>query len=86
MLRSAGPRAHVTPRSPPKKKFRDLIQGPRLALLRFLNNCAGFCCGGAGYCPPVREVSAPAATCVFGDLSLAFGVARRPGGPNASPP
>jgi hypothetical protein len=43
-------------------------------------------CGGAGYCPRVREVSAPATTCVFGDLSLAFGLARRPGVPNASPP
>jgi len=47
---------------------------------------AGLDCGGAGYCPRVRKVYTLAATCVSGDLILAFGLARRRGVPDVSPP
>src|ERR1039457_7269791 len=67
-------------------EFRDRIQGPRFAVLRIHCDCGYLSGGGAGYCPRVREVSVPATTCVFGDLSLAFGLAHRQGVPLASPP
>ena len=67
-------------------KSRDLSQGPRLAIPGMRNNPRWLSCGGAGYCPRVRKVYTLAATCVFGDLILAFGLARRRGVPDASPP
>ncbi len=69
-----------------RTKSRDLIQGPRLAISRIRNSPRWLSCGGAGYCPRVRKVYTLAATCVFGDLILTFGLARRRGVPDASPP